>query len=57
MWNEKQKCTAGLKAKNYIHRLFIGSNFHVQKLPELRLELQEHNMGHKDKQPQALITN
>jgi len=44
-------------AMNYIHRLFIGFNFHVQKLPELRLELQEHNMGHGDKQPQSLIMN
>jgi len=57
MWNDKQKCTAGLTAKKYIHQHFTGSNFHVQKLHELRLELQKHNMGHEDKQPYILIMN
>lgn len=57
MWNDKQKCTGGLTAKNYIHRLFNGSNFQVQMLLELSLELQEHNIGHENKQPQALIMN
>jgi hypothetical protein len=49
MRNDKEECTAGLTAKNYVHRLFIGSNFHERKLPEVRRKLQQHNMGHEDK--------
>jgi hypothetical protein len=44
-------------SKHYIYRLFIGSRFHVQNLPQLSLELQEHNMSHEDKHPQAVIMN
>lgn len=44
-------------SKNYIYRLFIGSRFHVQNLPQLSLELQDPSVGHDDKQPQVPIMN